>query len=90
MREPVTVGPDCPDVTVTMHESRSSILANDPPHRPQSYGVARGLGVKREVLNLPVVHDSHPAPTADPRLTDVAQIPATMPATMPTTAPAAQ
>jgi plastocyanin len=81
VREPVTVGPDSPDVTVTMRESRSSILANDPPRRPQSYGVARGLGVKREVLNLPVVRDSHPAPTSEA---------ASAPATMPSTDPAAQ
>jgi plastocyanin len=28
----------------------------------QNYGIERGLGVKREKLNLPVVRDSHPAP----------------------------
>jgi hypothetical protein len=35
------------------------------PREPVSRdpGVARGLGVKRERLNLPVVQDLHPAPT---------------------------
>ena len=30
-------------------------------------GVARGLGVKRERLNLPVIQDLHSAPTSQPR-----------------------
>jgi hypothetical protein len=55
-----------PDITFTLSEDRQSILANDPPRHADGYGVDRGLGVKREVLNLPVVEDAHPAPTTVP------------------------
>ena len=41
-------------------------MSNDPPERRGGYGVERGLGAKREQLNLPVVKDSHPAPTPPP------------------------
>jgi hypothetical protein len=50
----------------TLDEDGSSVLENDPPRRDQNYGVARGLGVKREPLNLPVVEESHPAPSTMP------------------------
>jgi plastocyanin len=49
-------------VNFSLGEDRQSILTNDPPVH-DSYGVDRGLGVKRERLNLPVVEDIHPAPT---------------------------
>jgi plastocyanin len=48
-------------LTFTLEEDRQSIFTNDPP-RPSSYGTERGLNVKRERLNLPVVPDAHPAP----------------------------
>ena len=49
------------DLTITLDESRKAIIANDPPQKPGGYGVERGLGVKRERLDLPVVKDAHPA-----------------------------
>jgi plastocyanin len=54
------------DVLLTLEENRKTILANDPPERRGGYGVERGLGVKRERLGLPVVKESHPAPTSGP------------------------
>ncbi len=50
------------DISFALEESRRSILANDPPERRAAYGVERGLGIKRERLDLPVVEESHPAP----------------------------
>ena len=47
-------------------ESRASALENSPPKR-EEYGVERGLGVKREKLNLPVVPDAHPARGPEPK-----------------------
>ncbi len=52
---------DMPEISFTLAENRQSILANDAPAAPASYGVEKGLGVKREKLNLPVVKESHPA-----------------------------
>ena len=62
-QQPVEVGNEWepPEISFTLAENRQSILANDPPVRDSSYGVERGLGVKRERLNLPVVKESHPA-----------------------------
>jgi hypothetical protein len=54
-----------PDLSITLDESRKAIIANDPPQRQGGYGVERGLGTKRERLDLPVVPDAHPAPTQD-------------------------
>jgi plastocyanin len=51
------------DVALALEESRQRILNSSDMDRRRSYGVERGLGVKREVLNLPVVKDCHPAPT---------------------------
>jgi plastocyanin len=51
------------DVTFTLEESRKRILSSSDANRRRSYGVERGLSVKREPLNLPVVKESHPAPT---------------------------
>ena len=63
----VEVGPgkDQP-VKFTLEEDRDSIISNDLPNREERYGIDRGLGVKREVLDLPVVRDAHPAPTTEP------------------------
>jgi plastocyanin len=49
------------DVTFTLEENRQSILANNPPQRGAGYGVERGLGVKHDRLDLPVVKESHAA-----------------------------
>jgi len=66
-RQTIKVGLDgVRDITFTLDENRSSILANDPPHPRGNYGVERGLGVKREQLDLPVVHGVHPALTSAP------------------------
>jgi plastocyanin len=64
----VTVGPDeANEIDFTLDENRQSILANDPPSHTKTYGgVERGLGLKREQLNLPVVQESHPASTTAP------------------------
>jgi plastocyanin len=48
-------------MAITLTEDRNSILANDAPAHGDSYGIERGLGIKREKLNLPVVTESHPA-----------------------------
>jgi plastocyanin len=53
-------------ITFSLDENREAILMNDPPRHGQTYGVERGLGVKREHLNLPVVAESHPAVTTEP------------------------
>lgn len=67
LRTPIQVGPESDRaVDLVLTENRASILANDPPERHGAgYGVERGLGVKRERLDLPVVKDAHPAPTAE-------------------------
>ena len=58
----IEVGLDA-SATPTFHlsESRQVVLDNTPADRKPTYGVDRGLGVKREVLHLPVVTDVHPA-----------------------------
>ncbi len=50
------------DITFALELSRKSILANDPPGRRAGYGVERGLGLKQERLDLPVVQEVHAAP----------------------------
>jgi hypothetical protein len=62
----IDVGPPTSEFNFTLNEDRNSILANDPPRHGESYGIDRGLGIKREKLNLPVVTESHPAPTTQP------------------------
>jgi plastocyanin len=64
-RQPIEVAGDggSADIAFTLQESRKRILSSSDPSRRPSYGVERGLGVKREPLNLPVVKESHPAPT---------------------------
>ena len=67
LHQSITVGPDQnTPIIFTLSEDRDSIFANDPPDHAGHYGVERGLGVKREKLNLPVVTESHPAPTTEP------------------------
>jgi plastocyanin len=64
----VTTGPGVAnEIHFTLDENRRSILENDPPSHTKTYGgVERGLGLKREQLSLPVVQESHPAPTTAP------------------------
>ncbi len=67
VHQPIDVGPSIDAKTdLTLDESREAIIANDPPRHGASYGVERGLGLKREHLNLPVVTDVHAAPTTEP------------------------
>lgn len=47
---------------VVLHMNRRSIVASEAPPDSGGYGVERGLGVKREKLNLPVVQGVHDAP----------------------------
>jgi plastocyanin len=62
MRQPVEVTDrGSPEIEFSISEDRKEIVANDPPKHDASYGVDRGLGVKREKLNLPVVTDAHAA-----------------------------
>jgi hypothetical protein len=53
------------ELSFTLDQSRSSIMANDAPRRDSSYGVERGLNLKRDHLDLPVVPDAHPAVSKD-------------------------
>jgi plastocyanin len=55
----VTAGAS-PDIAITISQDRGDTVAND-LKQPASYGIDRGLGIKRERLGLPVVKDSHPA-----------------------------
>lgn len=48
------------EIDFTLEENRKNVIANN-PRRDADYGVERGLGVKREKLDLPVVTESHPA-----------------------------
>jgi len=62
-RQPIEVRAGEPiEVAFTLKESRGAAANNSPADQRGSYGVERGLGVKRERLNLPVVTESHPAP----------------------------
>lgn len=67
-RMPIDAGPGQDSAfSLSLSEDRDSILANEPPARRDSYGIERGLGIKREKLDLPVVTESHPAPaSSDP------------------------
>ena len=61
-RLPVVVQTDgAPEVSLTLSENRQNIVANDLGTHDAGYGVERGLGIKRERLNLPVVTDVHPS-----------------------------
>jgi plastocyanin len=65
-RQAVEVRPDGPpaELSFTLSESRDRVLSSSDarPRRSSYGGIERGLGIKRERLNLPVVTDVHPAP----------------------------
>ena len=66
LHEQVDVGPaGSTPVAFNLEEDHDSIISTDAPTRA-SYGIERGLGVKQERLNLPVVQAAHPAPSPDP------------------------
>jgi plastocyanin len=67
VRQEVTVSEATPsaEISIVLKENRQSVLANVPPQHGSGYGVERGLGIKRERLDLPVVKDAHPAPPSD-------------------------
>ena len=50
-----------PAVSLMLHEDRDNVASSDPPKERNEYGVERGLSVKREQLNLPVVQGVHAA-----------------------------
>lgn len=60
-------GGSIPELAFDLVESRRGAIASNPSKDPGGYGVERGLGVKRERLDLPVVTDVHPtsAPAPD-------------------------
>lgn len=60
----VTAGPS-PQIPLTLHEDRG-VIAENPASDKNQYGVERGLSVKRETLNLPVIGGAHPAPVPAP------------------------
>ncbi|HEY8748005.1 MAG TPA: hypothetical protein VIM11_08525 [Tepidisphaeraceae bacterium] len=55
------------DAVIVLKENRDSVLANVPPDHGSKYGVERGLGIKQERLDLPVVHDLHEIPASNKR-----------------------
>jgi hypothetical protein len=63
-RQPIQVaGAGAQDFVITLQSSsRRAAAAPAAPARRAPYGVERGLGIKRERLNLPVVGNLHPAP----------------------------
>jgi plastocyanin len=69
-RQAVTVGDVVATAAFQLHESHDAMIAAAPPEKRAGYGVERGLGVKREVLRLPVVTEVHkaidPPPTTQP------------------------
>jgi hypothetical protein len=60
-QQDIEVGASTPDVSFVLEENRKSVMEHA-PRREEGYGVERGLGIRREKLDLPVVKDSHPAP----------------------------
>jgi len=64
-RQTIEVADDGAEVTITLREERASILRERP--RDSGYGVEAGLGIGREALDLPVVEESHPARSEEPR-----------------------
>jgi plastocyanin len=66
-RQDVTVSETIPSeqLKILLKENRQSVLANVPPDHGPAYGIERGLGIKRERLDLPVVKDAHPVPPGD-------------------------
>lgn len=64
----VAVGPSgqAHPIRMVLHTNRRSIAASEAPPDTGGYGVERGLGVKREHLDVPVVKDVHNAPPENP------------------------
>ncbi len=63
LRQPVKIEADkAPDITLTLREDRTRIMANEPPKKTSEYGIERGLSVKRDALNLRVIEGAHPVP----------------------------
>jgi plastocyanin len=61
-RQPIeVVAADVTGLTLHLSESRDAIMDNDAPTHHQYFGIDRGLGVKREQLNLPVIPNAQPA-----------------------------
>jgi plastocyanin len=62
-RQSVEIDADHPaDLSLTLAQSRDRVLSESDRHAGYG-GIERGLGIKRERLDLPVVKDSHPAPS---------------------------
>jgi plastocyanin len=62
-RNPVEISAAVVEIAFALEPNRKNILANDPPERGGTYsGIERGLGIRREKLDLPVVEEVHPAP----------------------------
>ena len=57
----VAAGPSA-EISLTLSEDRGSVIADNPAPEKNQYGAERGLSVKREPLNLPVIQGAHPAP----------------------------
>jgi plastocyanin len=55
------------DLSIVLHANRRSIVASEAPPSDGGYGVERGLGVKREPLNAPVVGGVHDAIDPEPK-----------------------
>lgn len=54
-------------IRIVLHENRRSVVASEAPPDSRGYGVERGLGVKREHLDAPVVKEVHDAPPEGPK-----------------------
>ena len=65
----LTIPPDgkASDLLIVLHANRRSIVSSEAPPNDGEYGVERGLGVKREHLNAPVVTDVHDAIDPEPK-----------------------
>lgn len=61
-RQPIDISTGAAaDVAFTLKESRERAVTPEAPRHSTYGGVERGLGVKRQKLNLPVVTEAHPA-----------------------------
>lgn len=60
---PVEIKPgQSAEIAIELGEKHDRVVRDADPEQHGAYGVARGLSVKRSVLNLPVVTECHPAP----------------------------
>lgn len=62
LRETIEVNRESAGENAVSLTQRQPQRSNPTPHQRRPTGVERGLGVKRERLNLPVVRESHPDP----------------------------